>query len=121
MKTNEELISEFEIRAVIDALHGTDFDGFEIEPCRRQFTPQYDMTSDKEEFDEETIHCDDKDAEFWGVYKHLTEGGVDWVWDFPTRAQAETFVHLLELKYLNKIKHPSQYTVVQQHFDTTGK
>lgn len=33
---------------------------------------------------------------YWGVYLHLTEGGIEWVADFSTKEQAETFAKGVE-------------------------
>jgi hypothetical protein len=43
-----------------------------------------------------TEQCEDEDAEFFGVYVHLLEGGIDCVADLPTREQANELATLLE-------------------------
>lgn len=39
----------------------------------------------------------EKDAHYyWGVYLHLTEGGIEWVADFTTKEKAEIFAKGVE-------------------------
>lgn len=43
--------------------------------------------------------CTPEEADFWSVYGHLKEGGVDCLEDFPTQEEAETFAARLRSAY----------------------
>ncbi len=63
-----------------------DYDGLEIHPVR-----VYETREDKT-FCEQ---CEPEEADFWSVYGHLIEGGVECIDDFAAEAQAERFASQL--------------------------
>lgn len=50
-------------------------DGLEVSPCRP-------------DGDDSVEVCEPAQAEFWSLYVHLATGGVDWVADYRTEADA---------------------------------
>ncbi len=72
-----------------DAIRLGNWDCTEVWPCRTvQETGEHQF--------QYTEQCEDSEAEFFGVYIHLVEGGIECVADLPTRAQAEELATLLE-------------------------
>ena len=55
-----------------------EFDELEVHPCQQD--------------DEGNVSvCEPEEADFWTVYYHLVDGGVDCVADFYTKEEAESF------------------------------
>lgn len=79
------------------------FDGFEIHPCRTERLPTAKLVlglarpgqSDDEYVEDYTAQCEPEDAEFWGVYGHLKEGGIDAITDCNSEELAEWVVAFL--------------------------
>lgn len=44
-------------------------------------------------------------ADFWGVYVHLPEGGVEWIADYDNRIAAVRFAEIAVQDYPNLDKH----------------
>lgn len=59
------------------------FDEIEVHPCRY---------IDKDSIEQ----CEPKDAHFWTVYYHLTDGGLDCIADFATKKLAIKFKNFLQ-------------------------
>jgi len=59
------------------------FDEIEVHPCRY---------IDKDSIEQ----CEADNADFWTVYYHLTDGGLDCIADFATKKLANTFKNFLE-------------------------
>lgn len=62
------------------------FDGLEVHPVR-----------DYHQSGEQTWcePCEPHEAQFWSVYGHLSEGGVECIEDFETEEQAQSFAAAL--------------------------
>ena len=68
-----------------------DFDAIAVLPCREFM--------DSEGF-VEWERCSPQAADFWSVFGHYrVEGGIDWLEDFPTEAEAEAFANKLRQVY----------------------
>ena len=71
-----------------ETIHG--YDGLELAPVA-----EYE---DKDGFKFCERVDDPREAQFWSVYGHLPEGGVECLEDFPTEQEATAFAeHLLSL------------------------
>lgn len=68
-------------------LQGCVFDAVEVHPCH--VVGQHGERQDVE-------ICDDESAHFYGVYLHLSEGGITCVADCPDLELAEQMARLLE-------------------------
>ena len=64
------------------------FDGLEIHPVR-------DLKADDPGDETWCEPCEPEEAQFWSVYGHLVEGGVECFEDFPTEAEARAFAEKL--------------------------
>ena len=69
----------------------TSYDGLEIHPVRNLFSPDLDDTWCEP--------CEPHVAEFWSVYGHVKEGGIECFEDFPTYAEAQAFAAQLLQAY----------------------
>jgi hypothetical protein len=64
-----------------------DYDALEVHPCCT--IPDADAVE----------ICQPDDAEFWSVYGHCRSGGIEFLEDFPTAAEARAFMHRIEKVY----------------------
>jgi hypothetical protein len=73
----------------------TDFDGFEIWPCQIQTAYDGGPVSGSDTMIE-PLHIPDEAhlVDFWSVYGHLHDGGLECITDTNTRKQAEAIVDL---------------------------
>lgn len=74
----------------------SDYDGLEIHPVR-----DYDKSGDQTWCEV----CEPHEAEFWSVYGHLIEGGVECLEDFETEGQADLFASRLLATHPHLNKH----------------
>jgi|SRR4051812_833671 hypothetical protein len=77
---------EFDISLCVMPDEGTPFDTIEIHPCM-----VVGMIDSVEMIEE----CDEDKAEFWGIYVHIPEHGLECIADAATKQTAEALKTLL--------------------------
>lgn len=77
------------------------FDGLEIHPVADIFDETQGGFRPQDAAEDETCFaiCEPEDAQLWGVYGHLKEGGIDSIEDFKTEEEANGFAELLIAAY----------------------
>lgn len=72
------------------------FDGLEIHPVRNLYSPEDDKIWCEP--------CEPGEAEFWSVYGHSVDGGIECFEDFDTDKEACTFATTLLAIYPHLLK-----------------
>lgn len=84
------------------------YDGLEIHPVR-DYHREKDLTGplceDPDNRETWCEPCDPHEAEFWSVYGHCKEGGIECFEDFGSEAEARAFARKLLEAYSHLNKH----------------